>query len=102
MADQPEQCPNKLPGGCGVLRNYGWVGVAEGGLMFATGITTLAIGLVRRERHSRWKRGDSLSLLRLGDAIEVVDVAPWLIPRATGFSDAPVLSGAGLRLRLQF
>jgi hypothetical protein len=102
MASRPDQCPLSDPGACSGLRNYGWVGVAEGGLMFATGITYLAIGAVRRQRYRRWERGEPLSLLRLGDALDVVDVSPWLIPRATGgFSDTP-LSGAGIRLQLQF
>jgi hypothetical protein len=100
MAEDPKLCPLTQPKGCSGLRNYGWVGVAEGGLMFGTGITFLAIGLARRERHRRWKGGESLSLMRLGDALEVVDVGPWLIPRATGgFSD---LAGAGFRVQLQF
>ncbi len=103
MASNPEQCPLTGPGACSGLRNYGWVGVAEGGLMIGTGITYLAIGAVRRQRHQRWERGEPLSLLRSSPALDVVDVGPWLIPRTmTWATDVPGLSGAGLRLRLQF
>jgi hypothetical protein len=95
MGYNPEQCPLTEPRGCSGLRNYGWVGVAEGGLMFGTGITYMAIGATRRERHRRWQRGEALSL-------NVVDVGPWLIPRSVGgFSDVR-LAGAGLRLQLRF
>lgn len=103
MASNTDLCPMTQTRGCSGLRNYGWVGVAEGGLMFATGITSLAIGAVRRQRHRRWERGEAVSLMRPSDALDAVDVGPWLIPRSTvRFSDGPALAGAGLRLRFQF
>jgi hypothetical protein len=101
MAVNPEQCPLTEPRGCSGLRNYGWVGVAEGGLMFGTGLTYLAIGAARRQRHRQWKRGEISQRFRSGE--NIVDVGPWLIPRAAGgVSQAGVLAGAGLRLQLQF
>jgi hypothetical protein len=106
MADNPDLCPLTEPRGCNGLRNYGWFGVAEGGLMFGTGITYLAIGAARRERHRRWERGEVLALWRPGGrpgaALNVVDVGPWLIPRSrSGISEARI-GGAGLRLQLRF
>jgi hypothetical protein len=99
MAGDPELCPLTQPRGCSGLRNYGWVGVAEGGLMFGTGLTYLAIGAARRQRHRRWERGEPVSNQRSN----VVDVGPWLIPRAAGgISQAGIFAGAGLRLQLQF
>jgi hypothetical protein len=92
MSNDSDLCPITEPRGCSGLRSYGWVGVAEGGLMVGTGLAYMIIGAARRERHRRWKSGEPLA-----------DVGPWLIPRAVGgFSQARALAGAGLRLQLQF
>jgi hypothetical protein len=102
MANDTELCPLTEPRGCNGLRNYGWAGVAEGGLMIGTGITYLAIGASRRERHRRWERGEAVALWHPGAALKVVDVGPWLIPRSgSGNADVRV-GGAGLRLQLRF
>jgi hypothetical protein len=102
MANDPELCPLTEARSCSGLRNYGWAGVAEGGLMIGTGITYLAIGASRRQRHRRWERGETLSLWRSGTALDLVDVAPWLISRdRSGVSPARI-GGAGLRLQLRF
>jgi hypothetical protein len=102
MGYQPELCPITQPRGCSGLRNYGWVGVAEGGLMFGTGLTYMAIGAVRRQRHRRWERGELLTSQHLNQGLNVVDVGPWLIPRASGGTSQARILGAGLRLQLQF
>jgi hypothetical protein len=92
MSNDSDLCPITEPRGCSGLRSYGWVGVAEGGLMVGTGLAYMIIGAARRERHRRWKSGEPLA-----------DVGPWLIPRAVGgFSQSRALAGAGLRLQLQF
>jgi hypothetical protein len=102
MADDLELCPLTEPRGCSGLRNYGWAGVAEGGLMLGTGITYLAIGATRRQRHRRWERGEPLASLRPGAALSIVDVGAWVIPRsARGISEVRV-GGAGLCLQLRF
>jgi hypothetical protein len=102
MANDTELCPLTEPRGCDGLRNYGWAGVAEGGLMIGTGITYLAIGATRRQRHRRWERGEAAALWHPGAALNVVDVGPWLIPRSrSGISEVRV-GGAGLRLQLRF
>lgn len=109
MADDPDLCPLTEARGCSGLRNYGWAGVAEGGLMIGTGITYLAIGLSRRQRHHRWERGEVLSWRHPGAALKLVDVGPWLLPRSRdGISEArdsgtgPRVDGAGLRVQLRF
>jgi hypothetical protein len=101
MGYKPELCPINQPHGCSGLRSYGWVGVAEGGLMFGTGLTYMVIGAARRQHHRRWKRGE-LTSQRPNQRLNVVEVGPWLIPRASGGSSQPRIDGAGLRLQLQF
>jgi hypothetical protein len=101
-ASNTELCPLAETRGCSGLRNYGFAGVAEGGLMFGTGLTYMIIGLTRRERHRRWERGDPLALWRPGAAPNVVDVGPWLIPRSPGGISDVRVGGAGLRLQLRF
>lgn len=102
MASNPEQCPLTEPRGCNGLRNYGWAGVAEGGLMIGTGITYLAIGATRRKRHRRWERGEAAALWHPGAALNVVDVGPWIIPRSASGTSEVRVGGAGLRLQLRF
>jgi hypothetical protein len=106
MGNKPDLCPITQPRGCSGLRSYGWVGVAEGGLMVGTGLAYMIIGAARRDRHRRWKSGEPLAL-RLDQSASPnpnrVEVGPWLIPRAVGgFSQSRALAGAGLRLQLQF
>lgn len=93
MAGQPQLCPSTSEEGCRNYAIFGWLGVAEGGLMFVTGAVYLAIGGSQRARHDRWERGESASLWTRGR----LRVSPWLARRGP-----TRLAGGGLRLELRF
>ena len=61
VAAQPDKCQrfygkSATMGTCSSLRIYSYYGIGFGGLMVATGVVFLAIGLVQRRRHREWKR----------------------------------------------
>ncbi len=66
---QPGACADRwaglgaspTPQQCRGLYGLGWARVAYGSLAAVTGAALLGIGLVRREKHRRWKRGIAFS-----------------------------------------
>jgi hypothetical protein len=61
---------------CSGLQIYGGIGMAMGGLMFASGVVILSLGLVQRQRHRQWMQERGLT------------IGPWLGPQrgvAVGF-----------------
>jgi hypothetical protein len=54
FAGTPAKCSHDL-NDCNNIRYVGIGGMAFGGLMFATGLVLLIIGLSRREKHRQWE-----------------------------------------------